>query len=65
MFKLNKVQTHNKPIESLLNNGYRFALISVTGAIVKTERYKYKLGVYQKALPGSKIVEIKDLLING
>lgn len=63
MYQLSKKEVHNKPISHLLNNGYRFALVSASGAIVKTERYQYKLEVYKKALPGSKIVEIKDMLI--
>lgn len=64
MFRLSKKEAHNKPIAALLNNGYRFALLSSTGAILKTERYEYKLDIHKKSFRGSKIVEIKDLLIS-
>lgn len=64
MFKLSPKELHNRPIHHLLQNGFRFALISSTGAILKTERYAYKLDLPKKQFRGSKVVEIKNLLVD-
>lgn len=75
MFKLNQKETHNRPIEKLLQNGFRFALVSSTGAevlhktgscsfehVLKAERYAYKLDLFKKQFRGSKVIEIKTFL---
>lgn len=62
MYRLSEKERHNKPLHNLLNNGYKYALISSTGAILKTVRYSYQLETMKKGFPNSCIKPITELL---
>lgn len=64
MYRLSEKERLNAPIHSLLNNGYRFALISEVGAVIKPAFYEYQLAALKKNIRKSKVVEIKSLLTN-
>lgn len=63
VYKLSEKVKHNQPLHKLLDNGYRFVLVSKSGLHLKYAMYEYQLTIVKKCNRGSKVREIKEFLL--
>lgn len=63
MYRLSAKEKHNRNISKYLNNGFRFALVSPEGLILKVVQYRYQLEIAQRINKLARVVKISDLLL--